>query len=258
MSRRFVRLKDRNNGDWGEVGADGVVTQIHGDLCGEYQTRGEIGLLSDVETEPLSFGANVLGLAYNYTDLVGLERANQEPLVFNKGRFSIASPSAKFQILNWMKSVWVEVELAIVIGRSIFRASHQEALASILGYTIANDITTSNLYERDHHLLRSKSGPGFCPLGEVLIRDLDTSSLELTTRVNGKVTQKSSTRNRILGDADAISMISQYVPLVAGDVIITGTPAGALESTIQPGDIVDMEIEGVGFIHQEVVGELVK
>jgi 2-keto-4-pentenoate hydratase/2-oxohepta-3-ene-1,7-dioic acid hydratase in catechol pathway len=178
--------------------------------------------------------------------------------VFNKGRFSIASPSAKFQILNWMKSVWVEVELAIVIGRSIFRASHQEALASILGYTIANDITTSNLYERDHHLLRSKSGPGFCPLGEVLIRDLDTSSLELTTRVNGKVTQKSSTRNRILGDADAISMISQYVPLVAGDVIITGTPAGALESTIQPGDIVDMEIEGVGFINQEVVGELVK
>jgi 2-keto-4-pentenoate hydratase/2-oxohepta-3-ene-1,7-dioic acid hydratase in catechol pathway len=61
-----------------------------------------------------------------------------------------------------------------------------------------------------------------------------------------------------LGDADAISMISQYVPLVAGDVIITGTPAGALESTIQPGDVVDMEIEGVGFIHQEVVGELVK
>lgn len=258
MSRRFVRLRNREDGDWAEILEGGVLALIRGDLCGSYERGAEIGLVSDVETEPLAFGANIFGLAYNYKDLVGIERAEQEPLVFNKGHFSITGPSADIEILDWMKRVWVEVELAVVIGRSLFRASREEALASILGYTIANDITTSNLYDRDHHLMRSKSGPGFCPMGEVLIRDLDTTSLELTTRINGRLTQKSNTRQRILDDADAISLISQYAPLRVGDVIITGTPAGALESTVYPGDIVDMTIEGVGSIHQEVVRELVK
>jgi 2-keto-4-pentenoate hydratase/2-oxohepta-3-ene-1,7-dioic acid hydratase in catechol pathway len=258
MSRRFVRLKNRKNGDWGEVSSEGVVTQIHGNLCDSYERRGVIGLLTDVETEPLSFGTNVFGLAYNYKDLVGKDNVEQEPLVFNKGRFSTVSSSADIVILNWMEKVWVEVELAIVIGRSIFRASREEARASILGYTIANDITTSNLYGRDHHLLRSKSGPGFCPMGEVLVRDLDTSALKLTTTINGRLTQQSSTKNRILDEADSISLISQYVPLEIGDVIITGTPAGALDSIVYPGDIVHMEVEEVGFIHQNVVGEVVK
>ncbi|NBO72038.1 fumarylacetoacetate hydrolase family protein [bacterium] len=255
MSRRFVRLKNCEFGDWGELSEDGLVTQILGDLCGTYERKDEIGLLSDLETESLSFGANVFGLAFNYKDLVGIDKVKQEPLVFNKGRFSTTSSSADIVILNWMEKVWVEVELAIIIGRPIFRASQEEAKASILGYTIANDITTSNLYGRDHHLLRSKSGPGLCPIGQVLIRDLDTSALKMTTSINGTLTQESNTRNRILNDVDSISLISQYVPLGEGDVIITGTPFGALNSLVHPGDVVHMEIEGIGFIHQNVVEE---
>jgi 2-keto-4-pentenoate hydratase/2-oxohepta-3-ene-1,7-dioic acid hydratase in catechol pathway len=258
MSSRFVRLRNRSNGSWGEVNKDGVVSLIEGDPGSSYGVRDEIGLLSDVDIEPLAFGKNVFGLAYNYKDLVGIEKAEQEPLVFNKGHFSITNSAADIEILSWMENVWVEVELAIVIGRSLFRASREQAATAILGYTIANDITTTNLYSRDHHLLRSKSGLGLCPMGEVLIRDVDTSSLRMTTKINGRVTQQSSTQKRILDDADSVSLISQYVPLEVGDVIITGTPAGALDSIVRPGDIVDMEIEGIGSIHQLVVGERVK
>jgi 2-keto-4-pentenoate hydratase/2-oxohepta-3-ene-1,7-dioic acid hydratase in catechol pathway len=147
----------------------------------------------------------------------------------------------------------VEVELALVIGRPVFEASTEEAAHAILGWTIANDVTTSNICGRDHHLARSKSLISFCPLGVILRRGIDTGVLRMTTTINGYRTQDGCTRDRILGDAESVALVSKIMPLFPGDVILTGTPAGAMGSLITPGDRVELEIESIGRLANPIV-----
>jgi 2-keto-4-pentenoate hydratase/2-oxohepta-3-ene-1,7-dioic acid hydratase in catechol pathway len=191
-------------------------------------------------------GSKVLGLAYNFKSLVGVREVYDEPLFFLKSPTSVCGQDATIPYPRFAEKVWVEVELVVVIGRRCRDASIEEARNAILGFGIGSDITAQNLYGRDHHLARSKALDGFAPMAPEIHADIDVGARRMTTEINGKLFQDGDTSDRILGDAEAVSLVSRYVTLDPGDVIMTGTPANAMNSLVRPGDSVRHIIDGIG------------
>ena len=256
---RLIRYKLGNDSAWGSLDGD-KVRQIKGSVYGDFQIGDKVGRLSEICVLPPCEPSKVIALAYNYKDLVGDGRDEfDEPLIFLKSPSSIILQPSPIVIPPLISRVWVEIELAFVVRQEARFVPADQAAEYILGYTIANDVTALNVFGRDHHLARSKGLDTFCPVGPWLENDIKTDDLFLTTIVNGQVTQSSSTRNRILDDAEALSLISQFITLAPGDLVLTGTPAGAMDSIVQPGDCAELSIAGLGKLTNPIVaggGEL--
>ena len=149
-----------------------------------------------------------------------------------------------------------EVELAVVIGRAARGIAVEEALSVVLGYTVANDVSARRVQKHGGggQWVRGKSFDTFCPLGPVLITPdeiPDPQDLVMTTTVNGEVMQRSSTAQMIFSVAELLADLSREMTLMAGTVILTGTPAGVgfvrdPPVFLVPGDEVSMTIEGIG------------
>jgi 2-keto-4-pentenoate hydratase/2-oxohepta-3-ene-1,7-dioic acid hydratase in catechol pathway len=177
------------------------------------------------------------------------------PTSLNAHRGAIRRPPG-FEQLDW------EVELAVVIGRSAYRAERQDALSYVAGYTIANDV--SGRGERMRHPIFgldwvwSKNADGFTPLGPAIVPARfvkDPHRLDLSLKVNGVVRQQASTSDLISDVADQIASIAATVTLRPGDVILTGTPAGtgkAWGTYLQDGDRLEATVEGLGKLENVV------
>ena len=191
-------------------------------------------------------GQKVIGLAYNYKSLVGDKSDYDEPLVFFKAPSSVVGHQEAILYPEFSNNVWIEAELTIVIGKEVRNISVEDADEYILGYTCGNDITAENILGRDWHLARAKGLDTFCPVGPYLIKDIDTSDLRISSYINGKMSQNSRTSDRVLNDKESVALVSKYFTLFPGDIILTGTPKGATEALIKPGDEVRIEIQNVG------------
>jgi 2-keto-4-pentenoate hydratase/2-oxohepta-3-ene-1,7-dioic acid hydratase in catechol pathway len=206
----------------------------------------------------------IVALGYNYKDMFSINSnpdgithysdPDFEPVVFLKGPNAIAAPGAAITLSPRLGEVWAEVELAIVVGKKIRNCrDKREAKEAIFGFTIGNDITTLNVFERDWHLARSKSLDGFCPLGPELISEIDVESRNMRARINGVMNQSSNTENRILNSVETVRFVSGLMTLEPGDVILTGTPPGARGISVKPGDQVEVEIDGLGVLKSRCV-----
>lgn len=178
------------------------------------------------------------------------------PIIFMKATSSLCGPFDPIFIpKNSVKTDW-EVELAVVIGRRAKYVSKDEALDYVAGYCVHNDVS-----ERDFQLhhggqwVKGKSADHFAPLGPVLVTTdeiTDPHNLRLWLKLNGKMLQDSNTSDLVFDIPTLVSHISQYMTLLPGDVISTGTPAGVgmglkpEPKYLQPGDIVELGIEGLG------------
>jgi 2-keto-4-pentenoate hydratase/2-oxohepta-3-ene-1,7-dioic acid hydratase in catechol pathway len=177
-----------------------------------------------------------------------------EPLISQKSITSIIGPEAAIvHPARLSHDVHYEGELAVVIGRTCHRAAEEEALGYLLGYTCANDVTARDLQNRDGQWTRSKGFDTFCPLGPWIETELDPANLRVTTRLNGAVKQDARTEIMLFGVGRIISHVSQFATLIPGDVILTGTPAGV--GPMQPGDQVEVEVEGIGVLRNRVIAE---
>ena len=257
---RIYRFQNNGKTFWGVASEPDTqdLNYISGSIYGKWNIDAKVNKESDFRILPPFDGSNVFGLAYNYKDLVGFSDNYEEPLIFFKSPASVIGSKESISIPSRQKRVdrvWVEVELAIVLRKYLFNATLSDLDDAILGVTIANDVTANNVDNRDHHLARSKSLPTFCPIGDYLIQDLDTNSLQMTTIINGVTTQKGNTTNRICNDFESLLLLSSLMPLYPGDLILTGTPKGALSSLIKPGDDVKLEIEKVGSLNNKITGE---
>lgn len=202
---------------------------------------------------PPFYGKQVIALGYNYKDLLG-ETAKEklpEPLMFYKSPYSVQLSDEPIQTLT-DNYTWVEVELGVLVNRYLYQASLAEAQDSIEGFLVASDMSCQNLYGRDHHLARSKGLKGFCPVSSGLLPNFNFENRSLSTTVNGVKTQSSNTNQLILNPYECVHLISQYIPLGPGDLVLTGTPAGAVQSRVLPGDKVVHEIEGLGSIELSI------
>jgi 2-keto-4-pentenoate hydratase/2-oxohepta-3-ene-1,7-dioic acid hydratase in catechol pathway len=144
-----------------------------------------------------------------------------------------------------------EAELAIVLKRRCHKVSPVRARDYVLGYTALNDVTARDVRARDGLAARAKGFDTFCPLGPCIATDLDPSALTVEGLVNGVVRQSGSTKDLIFPVEDLVARVSEVMTLMPGDVIATGTPAGA--ARLLPGDRVEIRVEGVGSLKNPVV-----
>jgi 5-oxopent-3-ene-1,2,5-tricarboxylate decarboxylase/2-hydroxyhepta-2,4-diene-1,7-dioate isomerase len=145
-----------------------------------------------------------------------------------------------------------EGEVAIVIGRECRNVSQAEAGAYIAGYTIGNDFGLHDFRDTDAgSMLRVKGSDTLCPLGPGLVDDWDFHSKRIRTLVNGEVRQDGSTDEMTWDMHYLVADIARTITLVPGDVILSGTPANS--RPVQPGDIVEVEVEGLGVLFNTIV-----
>jgi len=251
MITSLIRYSRYNKEKYGTLDED-KINEIKGSIFNHYEITNNYVSLSDVEILTPVVPTKIIALGYNYKDLIGPQEKYQEPVIFFKPPSSVIAHNDTIKIPNEKQKVWVEIELAIIINKECKNVSEDQAHNYILGYTIGNDITTENINNRDHHLARSKGWDTFCPIGPCIKINIDTNDLRLITRINGEVFQNSSTKNRILNNNESIALVSSFMTLNPGDIILTGTPANAENSVITDGDTVELEIQNIGTLKNTV------
>jgi 2-keto-4-pentenoate hydratase/2-oxohepta-3-ene-1,7-dioic acid hydratase in catechol pathway len=176
----------------------------------------------------------------------------EEPLLFLKPSTSVIGPEEPIQLLPISRRIDYEGELAVVMGRLARNVRTEDAGRFILGFTCANDVTLRSLQKTDDQWTRAKGFDGSCPLGPWISTDVDPTDVTVQTRLNGDVVQRGTTADMVFGVATLIEYITTFMTLLPGDVLLTGTPEGV--GRIQDGDVVEVEVEGVGVLRNPVVG----
>lgn len=194
----------------------------------------------------------IIAIGLNYLDHA--KELNMEipeyPLIFMKPPTAVIGNGETIVYPSQTHELHYEGELGIVIGKMARNVSEEEAKEYIAGYTCANDVTARDLQRMDGQWTRSKSFDTFCPLGPKIVKDIDPTNLSIATRVNGITKQKSNTNQMIFNAFKLVSFISAIMTLLPGDVISTGTPPGVGE--LKVGDVVEIEIEGIGVLRNTV------
>jgi len=175
-----------------------------------------------------------------------------EPLLFLKAPSAIIASGEEIVLPGASQQVEHEGELGVVIGRVARNiASDEDPLRYVLGYTCVNDVTARDLQRKDVQFTRGKSFDTFCPVGPWIETDIDPHNVTIETRLNGEVKQKGNTADMAFPVGFLIRYISEIMTLYPGDLIATGTPAGV--SRMKPGDIVEVEVAGIGVLRNHVV-----
>ncbi|WP_206831810.1 fumarylacetoacetate hydrolase family protein [Alicyclobacillus fructus] len=221
--------------------------------------QGSVVPIDGVTWLPPLVPRTVYGLALNYADHaveLNLEKP-KEPVLFIKPNSSLIGHLSPIVYPAGVSYMHYEAELAVIIGRAGRRIRPDRAMDHVLGYTIANDVTVrdfvGNLYRPP---IRAKGFDTFGPIGPWWVDAADVADphrLAIRTYVNGAVRQQGNTKDLIFRMDDIISFISSFATLYPGDVILTGTPAGI--SPVTPGDVIEIEIEGIGRLKNPVVAE---
>src|SRR5678810_652487 len=174
-----------------------------------------------------------------------------EPLLFLKAPSALITSGDEIVLPGASQQVEHEGELGVVIGRVAHNiASGEDPLSYVLGYTCVNDVTARDLQRKDVQFTRGKSFDTFCPVGPWIVTELDPTNVSVTTRLNGVVKQQGNTADMAFPVAFLIRYISEIMTLYPGDLIATGTPAGV--SRMKPGDIVEVEVAGIGILQNRV------
>lgn len=194
----------------------------------------------------------IIAIGLNYLDHAKELNMNipEYPLIFIKPPSAVIGDGEIIIYPPQTQELHYEGELGIVIGKKARNVSIEEAIDYIVGYTCANDVTARDLQRMDGQWTRSKSFDTFCPLGPRIVKDVDPTNLAIATRVNGVTKQSSNTNQMIFNAYRLVSFISAIMTLLPGDVISTGTPPGVGE--LQVGDVVEVEIEGIGTLRNTV------
>ena len=175
----------------------------------------------------------------------------EEPLLFLKAPSAIITAGEEIVLPSASQQVDHEGELGVVIGRVARNIpTDEDPLSYVLGYTCVNDVTARDLQRKDVQFTRGKSFDTFCPVGPWIETDIDPSNVAVETRLNGEVKQKGNTADMAFPVAFLIRYISEIMTLYPGDLIATGTPAGV--SRMKPGDIVEVEVAGIGILQNRV------
>jgi len=194
----------------------------------------------------------VIGVGRNYAEHA--EELENEvpdfPLFFLKPSTAVIGASDPIVYPETTDELHYEAELGVVIGRPCRDVSDDEALDYVGGYTCVNDVTARDWQDRESQWVRAKGGDGFCPLGPY-IHDEAVENRSIKTRLNGETVQDSSTEMMHFGVAELVAEASRFMTLREGDVIATGTPEGV--GPMEPGDTVEVEIEGIGVLENEVL-----
>jgi 2-keto-4-pentenoate hydratase/2-oxohepta-3-ene-1,7-dioic acid hydratase in catechol pathway len=249
---KIVRFAYDGKIEYGILGED-IVRPIEDSPYEGIREIDHYHLLSDVTLLPPCVPSKIVALGVNYRSH-GEEMNHtppDEPLIFIKPATSVIGPEEKIIYPPSSKRVDYEGELGVVIKSVTRQVSKEDARHHILGYTCVNDVTARDLQAKDKQWTRAKSFDTFCPIGPCIETELDPADLSLETILNGEVKQKTQTSQLIFPVFELVSFISNIMTLLPGDVIATGTPSGI--GPMQPGDTIEVKIEGIGTLRNYVI-----
>jgi 2-keto-4-pentenoate hydratase/2-oxohepta-3-ene-1,7-dioic acid hydratase in catechol pathway len=250
---RFIRYRDTS----GEINTgwvlDEQVGSVDGSIFGEFRRSEANQSLTSVRLLPPINPTKIICVGRNY--IAHAEEHDAEvpeiPLIFLKPTSALIGHDAEIILPPQSLQVEHEAELAVVIGKRGRWISPEESPEHILGYTIANDVTARDLQRQDGQWTRGKGFDTFCPLGPWLETDFNPADSLITCTINGEIRQMASTRDMVFNVHQIIAFSSSVMTLEAGDILLTGTPAGV--SQLQPEDIIEITIEGIGTLRNKVV-----
>ena len=218
-----------------------------GKRTGERYQLASLELLVPAEpTKIVAVGKNYLG----HVREMGGEAPPPEPGLFLIAPNALLPHGGTIPYPDWTNELHYEGELAVVIGRTMRNVPEEEALAYVLGYTAANDVTARDRQRTDLQWVRAKSADGFLPLGPWIETDLDPSRLAVHVGANGELRQEGNTADLIFSVPRILAYISRFMTLYPGDVVLTGTPEGV--GPLAVGDVVEVSVEGVGTLRNPV------
>lgn len=206
----------------------------------------EVGLLAPVEP------SKIVCIGRNYR-AHAKELGNEVPpvpLIFMKPSTAVVGPQEAIRCPEQSKEVHHEAELAVVLGRTLSRASAAEARLAVFGYACLNDVTARDIQREEKQFTRAKGFDTFCPVGPVVETAIDPMDVSVVCRVNGEERQRGHTRDMVHDPFALLSFISNVMTLLPGDVVATGTPEGV--GPIRRGDWVEVEIPGIGVLRNPV------
>jgi 2-keto-4-pentenoate hydratase/2-oxohepta-3-ene-1,7-dioic acid hydratase in catechol pathway len=265
---RFVRFWDGAGPAWGRLAGDSVEV-LSGPPYAGGQPTGARRALEHLRLLAPAEPSKVLCVGLNYRThredekgddalVAGIISQNvrdappdREPILFLKAPSAIVGPGEPIVLPPETVRADYEAELALVIGRRLRRATREEAVRAIFGYTCANDVTARDIQERDVQWMRAKSFDSFCPVGPWIETDFDPADAPLEGLLNGEVRQRTSTRFLIADPAELVRFASQAMTLVPGDLFLTGTPTGV--GPLGPGDRFTVRVGGIGELENPVV-----
>jgi 2-keto-4-pentenoate hydratase/2-oxohepta-3-ene-1,7-dioic acid hydratase in catechol pathway len=247
---KYVRYSHAGRVAYGLLEGDRV-RELTGDLFSNPRPAGATARLSDVKLLAPVEPSKVIAVGLNYKSHLGERPTATYPGLFAKYPTSIIATGEEIVLPPDAKNTHYEGELVVVIGRKASRVSKEEAKSYVFGVTAGNDVSERDWQRSDLQWLRAKASDTFGPLGPAIVTGLNYDDLLLQTRLNGEVVQSQRTKDLIFDVAAIVSYVSQYVTLMPGDVIYTGTPGTT--RPIKAGDTVEVEVEGVGVLRNRVV-----
>jgi 2-keto-4-pentenoate hydratase/2-oxohepta-3-ene-1,7-dioic acid hydratase in catechol pathway len=245
----YVRYELRGKRAYGLLEQD-TIRELSGGLFGDRKPSSAKIKLSEVKLLAPCEPVTVLAVGLNYKSHLGNRPAPAKPELFFKPVTSLVAPEGDIVIPPGAKNVHYEGEFVIVIGKTAQRVAPADALNYVLGYTCGNDVSERDWQQGDLQWWRAKGADTFGPLGPVIVRGLDYHKSRLQTRVNGVVKQSQMLSDLLFDVPAIVSFASMHVTLHPGDVIYTGTPGAT--SAMKPGDVVEVEIEGIGVLRNRV------
>lgn len=238
---------------WGLV-IDNLVHAWGGNLLidRQYDPGQVVGTRDSLTLLPPVRPSKIVCIGRNYAAHAAERQAEvpDEPMLFLKPPSALIGPQAAIEFTASAGRVDHEAELAVIIGKQAKNVAREDALAYVLGYTCANDVSARDYQKKDGQWGRAKGFDTFCPLGPWINTELNPKDLALRCLVNGGVRQDSRTSFMVFDVPALISFISHVMTLLPGDLILTGTPAGI--SPLVDGDVVSVEIEGIGTLENPV------
>ena len=249
--RHYVRFLHDGEPSYGMLEAEeNAVVPITGDLFGEHGMAAEHVDLDGLELLPPTDPSKVIAVGLNYLSHLGEREPAAEPGLFAKYPSSLVADGDDIVIPAGAANVHFEGEMVLVIGATCKDVTPEHAMYCVFGVTAGNDISERDWQASDLQWLRAKGADTFGPVGPSIAVGLDPDNLLLETRVNGETVQSERTSDLIFDVPTMISYISRYFTLEPGDLIYTGTPGTT--SALAPGDVVEVELEGVGVLTNTV------
>src|SRR5581483_3556970 len=248
---RYIRYSAAGKNSYGILEGN-TVHEIQAGLFTGTEPTGKTLQLADVKVLAPCEPPKVAAVGRNYKSHIadrGLEPA-KEPGLFWKPNSCIIGPDENIMIPEGAKNVHYEAELVVVIGKKGRNIPTEDASQYIFGITAGNDVSERDWQKNDLQWFRAKGSDTFGALGPCIVQGLNYNDLLVQGRLNGEVVQSQRTRDLIFPVDVIVNYISRFVTLMPGDLIYTGTPGTT--KAMKPGDVIEIEVEGVGVLRNRV------
>jgi 2-keto-4-pentenoate hydratase/2-oxohepta-3-ene-1,7-dioic acid hydratase in catechol pathway len=242
---KICRYKSGTGSKFGLIEGDDVIT-LKGNPFNDIEKTDNRQKITDMELLSPTEPSKVVAVGLNYQehiDETGMDKPDA-PVLFMKPSTSVIGPNEPIIYPASAGRVDYEAELAVVIGKKCKNVSGEQAAEYIFGYTCLNDVTERFMQGMDGQWTRAKSFDTFCPVGPVIVTDIDPKGLKVEAYLNGEQKQSANTDMLIFDIDELVSFISGVMTLLPGDVIATGTPSGI--GPMEPGDEIEIRVENVG------------